>query len=142
MERVIKRFLLHNQNDFDDPKQNECDEFKQDLQLLRYEILNNFKKCREETNRNLLTINTGIELVTEEIAMSDFSKTSNNLFHRYKELLSTYEMNSSRINSEQEISTEVSTTMLFEQMNGIDKSSTNLKNLNESEFDKIEVSST
>ena len=80
--------------------------------------------------------------MTEEIAMSDFSKTSNNLFHRYKELLSTYEMNSSRINSEQEISTEVSTTMLFEQMNGIDKSSTNLKNLNESEFDKIEVSST
>jgi hypothetical protein len=144
MERVIKRFLLHNQNDFDDPKQNEYDEFKQDLQLLRCEIINNLKKSREETNRNLLAINTGIELVTEEVAMNDFSKSSNNLFNRYKELLNTYEMNSSRVNSEQEISTEVSTIIPIEQLDEIEKHSnkSDLKNLYGPEIDKIEVSST
>ena len=58
MGRVIKRYLMHNQGDSDDPKQNEFDDIKQDLQTLRYEIINDMKKTREDNSRNMNIINT------------------------------------------------------------------------------------
>lgn len=85
MERVVKRFLMHNQNDIDDPRQNEYDGFKQDLQVIRYEMMNDVKKGREENLRNMFIINTGLEFVSEEIAKSNASPR-NPLF-KYKELI-------------------------------------------------------
>ena len=60
MERVVKRFLMHNQTDADDPKQNEYDSFKQELSTIRYEMMNDMKKSRKE---NLLSIVTTVFLV-------------------------------------------------------------------------------
>lgn len=85
MERVVKRFLMHNQNDIDDPKQNEFDGFKQDLQLIRYEMMNDVKKAKEENMKNMFVINTGLEFVAEEIARSNTSPK--NQFYKYKELV-------------------------------------------------------
>ena len=59
MERVIKRYLIHNQGDSDD--------VKQDLQTLRYEIINDMKKTRENNSRNMSIINDGLQFVSEEI---------------------------------------------------------------------------
>jgi hypothetical protein len=67
MERVVKRYLMHNQGEVDDLKQSECEEIKQDMQLMRYEIKNDMKKSREDTIRNMLIINNGMQFIAEEL---------------------------------------------------------------------------
>ena len=105
MQRVVKRFLMHNQGDSDDPKQNEFDELKQDLQVMRYEILNDMKKSREENNRNMHIINAGMEFVAEEMMKSnsedlnEIDKATFRQFLRYKEVLNTHQSNFTRIES-------------------------------------------
>jgi hypothetical protein len=105
MERVVKRFLMHNQNDFDDPKQNEYDEFKQDLQLIRFEIINNFKKAREDSMRNMFCINAGLEFLVNEITVN---KSPSIQFVRYKELINDSQINNNltSVKSESEIANE------------------------------------
>ena len=89
MERVVKRFLMHNQGDSDDPKQNEFDDLKQDLQMMRYEMLNDLKKSREDNMRNMFVINGGIQFLAEEILTNSINKENlNSAIVRYKELLS------------------------------------------------------
>jgi len=89
MERVIKRYLMHNQGDSDDPKQNEFDDIKQDLQTLRYEIINDMKKTREDNSRNMNIINGGLQFVSEEILNNN--KGNQQSFFRYRELLSLHQ---------------------------------------------------
>ena len=89
MERVIKRYLMHNQGDSDDPKQNEFDDVKQDLQTLRYEIINDMKKTREDNARNMSIINGGLQFVSEEILNNN--KDNQQSYFRYKELLSMHQ---------------------------------------------------
>lgn len=67
MERVVKRYLMHNQGDSEDPKQNDFDELKQDLQQIKYEIVNDMKKSREDSIRNAFIINNGIQFLAEEL---------------------------------------------------------------------------
>ena len=91
MERVVKRFLMHNQGDSDDPKQNEFDDLKQDLQLLRYEMLNDLKKSREDNIRNMFIINGGIQFLAEEILTNNINKENlNSAITRYRELINTH----------------------------------------------------
>ena len=47
MERVVKRYFMHNQSDLDDPKQNEFDDIKSELQTMRYEMMSDMKKSKE-----------------------------------------------------------------------------------------------
>lgn len=85
MERVIKRYLMHNQGDSDDPKQNEFDDIKQDLQTLRYEVINDMKKTREDNSRNMNIINGGLQFVSEEILNNN--KDNQQSYLKYRELL-------------------------------------------------------
>lgn len=78
MERVVKRYLMYNQGDVDDVKQNEFDGIKQDLQLMRVEIRNDMKKSRDDTIRNMFIINNGIQFIAEEL-MEQCSKRRTNL---------------------------------------------------------------
>ena len=128
MERVVKRFLMHSQSDFDDPKQNEYDEFKQDLQLIRYEIVNNFKKAREDNLRNMFLINTGLEYLVEELAnRNETSKSNTSQFQRYKELLNSYSATPTKI--EPEITNIATTTTSLS--NDIEKISESIKETEE-----------
>lgn len=139
---------MHNQSDFDDPKQNENDEFKQDLQLIRYEITNNLKKTRDDNMRNMFIINTGLECVAEEIAnANNNNKSPNNQFLRYKELLSSYQ-SPSKIDLEQtpvENINEIQDQLIIEsneQINqSVEQDKIQIKQII-TELDKIEVSST
>mgnify|MGYP001810981211 CR=1 FL=1 len=91
MERVVKRFLMHNQGDSDDPKQNEFDDLKQDLQLLKYDMLNDLKKSREDNMRNMFIINGGIQFLAEEILSNNINKDNlDSAFARYRELLNNH----------------------------------------------------
>ena len=67
---------MQNQGDSDDPKQNDFEELKQDLQTIRYEILNDMKKTREENSRNMSIINNGIHFVAEELLNNSFNNNS------------------------------------------------------------------
>lgn len=91
MERVVKRFLMHNQTDADDPtRQNEYDGFRQDLSTIRYEMVNDMKKSKEENAKNMKLINTGLEFVADELTKcnTQFSNRSPKAqYFRYKELL-------------------------------------------------------
>lgn len=107
MERVVKRYLMHNQGDSDDPKQNEVDELKQDLQTMRYELLNDLKKSREDNVRNMLTVNGCIQFVAEELLNYNYQtvpqgnsnvlikdekdNTSSQSYLKYKELLNAHQ---------------------------------------------------
>ena len=48
MQRIVKRFLLHKQRETDEVGETDFEELKQDLQMVRYEMINDLKKSREE----------------------------------------------------------------------------------------------
>jgi len=73
MERVVKRFLMHNQNELD-PKQNEYDGLKQDIQIIRWEMMNDVKKAKEENYRNMQVATCGLEFLADEIVQSNSFK--------------------------------------------------------------------
>ncbi len=88
MERVVKRFLMHNQTDADDPKQNEYDSFKQELSTIRYEMMNDMKKSREENLKNMNLISAGLDFVSEELAKGNQIGNSPRInYSRSKELI-------------------------------------------------------
>ena len=66
MERVVKRYFLHNQgSDLDDPKQNEFDDIKAELQTMRYEMISDMKKSKEDSARNMYIVNGSIQFIAE-----------------------------------------------------------------------------
>lgn len=100
MERVVKRYLMHNQGDLEDPKQNDFDEFKLDLQQIKYEIVNDMKKTREDNTRNMFIINSGVQFLAEELlnnylnSHKDHFKEKNSIendspFKKFKEFISS-----------------------------------------------------
>lgn len=122
MERVVKRYLMHNQGDLEDPKQNDFDDMKLDLQQIKYEIVNDMKKTREDNTRNMFIINNGVQFLTEELLTdktnsgkdapsensSINSSESNQSMIRYKEFLNSNQfMLRSSILAEQHETTEV-----------------------------------
>ena len=62
----MKRYLMHNQGDSEDPKLNEIDEMKQEVQMIKYEILQDIKKFREENFKSVFFLNNNLQYVTEE----------------------------------------------------------------------------
>ncbi|CAF4487270.1 unnamed protein product, partial [Rotaria magnacalcarata] len=53
MERVIKRFLLHKQREEQDEiREGDFEELKQDIQMLRFEMMNRLDETRDDLARN------------------------------------------------------------------------------------------
>jgi hypothetical protein len=78
IERVVKRYLMHNQGDSEDPKLNEIDEMKQEVQKIKYDILVDIKKFREENVKRVFMLNNNLQYVTEEFLHKYKLKASNN----------------------------------------------------------------
>jgi hypothetical protein len=57
---------MHNQGDSEDPKLNEIDEMKQEVQAIKYDILADIKKFREENVKRVCMLNNNLQYVTEE----------------------------------------------------------------------------
>lgn len=57
---------MHNQGDSEDPKLNEIDEMKQEVQVIKSEILTDIKKFREENVKRVFMLNNNLQYVTEE----------------------------------------------------------------------------
>lgn len=83
MQRIVKRFLLHKQRESDEVGEADFDELKQDLQMVRYEMLNDLKRTREESYRMIAHINSGLLIIGEEMFKESNSENSNR-FKDYK----------------------------------------------------------
>jgi hypothetical protein len=72
MERVVKRYLMHSQDETDDdPKLNELEDLKQELQIMKYDIVNDLKKSKEENIKNANMLNNSLQFVAEEVVVSE-----------------------------------------------------------------------
>lgn len=93
MERVAKRFLLHNNRENEEVKESDFDELKQDVQMARFEMLSDMRRSRENIIRYSSILHKGISLIGErffnnEEIQSEFIKkykqfkTSEGVFKR------------------------------------------------------------
>jgi hypothetical protein len=83
MQRIVKRFLLHSQRESDDNHERDFEELKQDLQMIRYEMLNDLKRSKEESYQSVSLIHAGLSIIGEEVFKNS---TPDNLsrFSEYK----------------------------------------------------------
>jgi hypothetical protein len=81
MQRIVKRFLLHKQRETDEVGDVDFEELKQDLQMVRYEMMNDLKRNRDETLRFVSQIQTGLLIMSDEF----FKDSSSDNAIRYRE---------------------------------------------------------
>jgi hypothetical protein len=63
MERVIKRLLLHNNRENDEIKESDFDELKQDVQMIRFDVMNGLKSTKEDALKYVKMFHNGISLL-------------------------------------------------------------------------------
>jgi hypothetical protein len=63
---------MHSQGDTDDdPKLNELEDLKQELQIMKFDIVNDLKKSKEENIKNANMLNNSLQFVAEEVVVSE-----------------------------------------------------------------------
>ena len=85
MQRIVKRFLLHKQRESDDVKENNFEELKQDLQMVRFEMLNDIKKSEEETLKYISLIHNGVAIIGEEMLKDVDDAVISSKFKEFKQ---------------------------------------------------------
>jgi hypothetical protein len=86
MQRVIKRFLLHKQSENDEIKLSDFDEIKQDLQMVRYEVLNEMTKSSDETLKYISLIQNGVLVIGNEIVSDSNDFAIQERFKQYQNM--------------------------------------------------------
>lgn len=84
MQRIVKRFLLHNQRDSADDAvgELEIDELKQDIQSVRFEMANDLQRIREDTLRLSTHLSVALSAIGDEIFKN--SANSDNNANKFK----------------------------------------------------------
>ncbi|RNA03569.1 Short transient receptor potential channel 6 [Brachionus plicatilis] len=105
MQRIVKRFLLHKQRESDEVGETDLEELKQDLQMSRYETLNDLKRIRDENYRLMGYLSQGILLIGEEIFKDHKSENAirfrdlKNAELEYQEALDDFDKKENQIKS-------------------------------------------
>ena len=87
MDRVIKRFLLHKQREEQEVvRERDFEELKQDIQMLRFEMLNRLEETRNDLHKNSQLLNEGIVIVGELLSniLNDSNPLVKENFHLFK----------------------------------------------------------
>lgn len=84
MQRIVKRFLLHNQRETNETNERNFDELKQDLQMIRYEMQNDLKKSKEESFHSITLLHAGLTILGEEIFRNTTNLDNLGRFNDYK----------------------------------------------------------
>jgi len=87
MNRVIKRFLLHKQREEQEEiREGDFEELKQDIQMLRFEMLNRLDETRDDLHKNSQLLNEGVLIVGELLSslMNDSNPLIKENFHLFK----------------------------------------------------------
>jgi hypothetical protein len=66
--RVVKRFLLHNNRENEEIKESDFDELKQDVQTVRFEVINDLNDLRGNANEFANMVHNGIVAMSEYLA--------------------------------------------------------------------------
>ncbi|CAF0998099.1 unnamed protein product [Adineta ricciae] len=109
MDRVIKRFLLHKQREEQEEiREGDFEELKQDIQMLRFELLNRLESTREDLYKNSNLLNEGVMIVGELLSAvsNDRSSSMKESFRLYKR--SVYSRSDSGLESNTSTSTVIS----------------------------------
>lgn len=70
VERVVKRFLLHNNRENEDIRESDFDEIKQDIQMIRFEMITDIRRTREDQLRYVSLLHNGLSLLGEFMIMN------------------------------------------------------------------------
>lgn len=81
MERVAKRFLLHNIREREDVKESDFNELKQDMQMVRHELANDVNLFASNLVNYTAMLHRGICLLCEYFFQND---TSSDISSRYR----------------------------------------------------------
>ena len=87
MERVIKRFLLHKQREEQDEiREGDFEELKQDIQMLRFEMMNRLDETRDDLAKSSRLLNEGVLVVGELLSFCtrDQNPLLRDNFHLFK----------------------------------------------------------
>jgi hypothetical protein len=76
MQRIVKRFLLHKQRESDEVGEADFDELKQDLQMVRFEMLNDLKRQHNETLNVVANMQAGLILMGDELFKDSKSESA------------------------------------------------------------------
>lgn len=99
MERVVKRYLMHNQGDFDDIKLNDFDELKQDLTLMKNEFINDIYKSKDDILKNVYLLSNSIKFIAEDILLNTFAANANCKSDSHEKYRNLINFNESLLNS-------------------------------------------
>jgi hypothetical protein len=83
MQRIVKRFLLHNQRE-SDGFEKEFQELKQDLQMIRYEMTNDLKRSKEDAYHCQHLIHAGLNVLGDEVFRESTNEDNLARFNEYK----------------------------------------------------------
>ena len=84
MERVIKRFLLHNNKQDEEMRESDFDEFKNSIKQMQTEISNSFGTIRNEITNYMTGLFSGLTLVNDFIIDRLESRDDDSMKKRYK----------------------------------------------------------
>jgi hypothetical protein len=90
MQRVVKRFLLHNSREDDEAKESDFDEFKQDVQIARIEMLGDMKRTRENMLKYVSVIHSGISLLGDFVIGTEAGQELFNQFRMFQQYERTF----------------------------------------------------
>jgi len=87
MERVARRFLLHNRRENEDVKESDFDDLKQELNMAKFEMLNNSKLIKENIKDYESVLRKGFNLLGQYFFSNDDTelegaKKHKNIFSR------------------------------------------------------------
>lgn len=67
MERIVKRFLLHNNREAEDTRESDFDELKQDVQSVRVELLKKLRHMHKDTAKYIKLLHDGVSMVGDSL---------------------------------------------------------------------------
>lgn len=71
MERVARRFLLHNRRENEDAKESNFDDLKQELNMAKFEVLNNSRQIRHKLKDYESVLQQGFNLLAQYFFVKD-----------------------------------------------------------------------
>ncbi|CAF1249920.1 unnamed protein product, partial [Didymodactylos carnosus] len=92
MERVVKRFLLHKQREEQaEIREGDFEELKQDVQMLRFEMMNRLDETKEELLKTSSLLNDGVMYVCEQLTYlnTDINPNGVEQFQTFKQNMET-----------------------------------------------------
>ena len=99
MERVKKRFLLHKQREEQDEiREGDFEELKQDIQMLRFEMINRLDETRDDLAKNSRLLNEGVLVVGE--LLTSLNRNENSILRdNFQEFKRNFHLNLDKFRS-------------------------------------------